>query len=355
MARSLHKNPPFRAEHVGSLFRPRALYEQRSLLEQGKCSKSDLEGPEDDAIREVVALQRELGIKTITDGEMRRDQFFEGMFDKLEGMVFVPERPINEFKKYISYIGHMQTLGVPHFPSFYCNGKIKRTKPFYVDQFKFTKSVVPPEDVGNIKINMCAPTWFHQRHGSDQTYDLNVYKNDDEYFDDMAVAYRAEIKELYDLGCRHIQIDDPTFAFFCHEGAFDAMKEAGVDGQVLMNTYIRAINICTEGRPEDLTISLHICRGNFRGQFFCAGGYEPIAEALHKLDVDALYLEFDDERSGDFAPLRHVPKNKAVVLGLVTTKRPELESVETLKARVDEAAAAMARSGTRSKEEALDQ
>ncbi|KAJ8083929.1 hypothetical protein PM082_002696 [Marasmius tenuissimus] len=249
----------------------------------------------------------------------------------------------------------MQASGVPHFPSIYCNGKIKRTKPFYVDQFKFTKSVVPPEDVENIKVNVCAPTWFHQRHGSDQTYDLNVYKNDDEYFDDLGVAYRAEFKELYDLGCRHIQIDDPTFAFFCHPGTAEGMQEIGVDPQALLNTYIRAINVCTEGRPEDLTISLHICRGNYRGQHFCAGGYEPIGEVFHKLDVDALYLEYDDERSGTFEPLKHVPRNKTVVLGLVTTKNGQVETIEELKERVHKAAEAMARSGTRSKEEALNQ
>ncbi|KAF9270155.1 UROD/MetE-like protein [Marasmius fiardii PR-910] len=355
MARSLHVQPPFRADHVGSFLRPRPLRDLFSDLREGKCSSHDLEVPQTEAIKEVVALQQGVGIKSITDGEMRRAQFFDGVFEKLEGMVFNP-RPITEFKKYIAFVAFLHANGVPAFPSFYCNGKIKRTKPFYVDNFKFLKTLVPPEDVQNIKVNMCAPTWFHQRHGSDQTYDLNVYKNDDEYFDDLGIAYQEEIKELYDLGCRHIQIDDPTFIIFCNDRTIAEMKDAGVDAQVLLDTYIRATNRCTKDRPKDLTISLHMCRGNYMGQHYFEGSYDGIADQVfHKLDVDAFYLEYDDERSGTFAPLKHVPRNKTVVLGLVTTKRDELETVEGLKARVDEAATAMAQSGVRSKEEALNQ
>ncbi|KAI3621808.1 methionine vitamin-b12 [Moniliophthora roreri] len=353
---SLHVKPPFRADHVGSLLRTKPLYEKRALLEEGKCSAEELREVEDKAIKHVVALQRELGIKTITDGEMRRNQFYDGVFDKLEGVVFMPERPITEFKSYIPFIGFMYATGVPHFPTFYCNDKIKRTKPFYVDQFKYIKSLVPPEDVPHIKINMCAPSWFHQRHGSDLTYDLNVYKNDKEYFDDLGAAYRGEIQELYDLGCRHVQIDDPTFAFFCHEPTVTAMKEQGVDPSALLDTYVRAINVCTQGRPKDMTVSLHICRGNYKGLHFCEGGYDLIAEQVFNgLDVDALYLEFDDARSGDFTPLKHIPNNKTVVLGLVTTKNSQLESVEALKARVEEAVNAMSQDGKRSREEALNQ
>ncbi|KAK7059029.1 hypothetical protein VNI00_001653 [Paramarasmius palmivorus] len=370
---TLHLRPPFRAEHVGSLLRTQPLYEKRALLEEGKCSREDLKQVEDEAVKHVVTLQRELGIKTITDGEMRRDQFYDGVFDNLEGMVFLPERPITEFKvtglsiylltlfkhtdqRYIPFIGFMYASGVPHFPTYYCNGRIKRTKPFYVDQFKYTRSVVSPEEVPHIKINVCAPSWFHQRHGSDLTYDLNVYKNDEEYFADLGVAYRAEFQELYDLGCRHIQIDDPTFAFFCHDPTIAAMKEHGVDPRALLDTYIRAINICTQGRPKDLTISLHICRGNFKGLHFCEGGYDFIAEKVFNgLDVDALYLEFDDARSGDFAPLKHIPRNKTVVLGLVTTKNPQLETVDTVKTRVEEAVAVMSQDGSRTREEALNQ
>ncbi|KAF9040547.1 hypothetical protein BJ165DRAFT_1490725 [Panaeolus papilionaceus] len=205
---------------------------------------------------------------------------------------------------------------------------------------------------------MCSPTWFHQRHGSDSTYDTSVYKSDDEYFSDLGVAYRAEIRELYEHGCRHVQIDDPTFCYFCSESMLSGMEKAGVDHEALLDTYIRAINYCTRGRPADMAISLHMCRGNFKGGIhFSEGGYERIAfKVFSMLDVDTFYLEYDTERAGDFRPLRYFPPNKTVVLGLVTTKTPKLESVEYLKSRVEEAVDVMS-SGCppRSREHALDQ
>jgi methionine synthase II (cobalamin-independent) len=263
-------------------------------------------------------------------------------------------------------------LSTPQTP---IQGRIKRTKPFYVDEFKALKKLVAPEvsaslflqqfmipmnhivvkEVKNIKINMCAPAWWHHRHGSDLSYDLNVYKNDTEFFDDLGAAYQAEFQELYELGCRYIQIDDPTFAFFCYEPTTAGMKEAGVDPEALLDTYVHSINACTKNRPSDLNVAVHICRGNYRGIHFCEGSYEPIAEKVFKgLDVDTLFLEFDDERSGGFDPLKHVPSNKTVVLGLVTTKKPNLESIDDLKSRVYKAAAAM-ENPLRSKEAALNQ
>jgi len=354
---SIHLKPPFRAEHVGSLIRPKALFEKRQLHEQGELTLEELKTDEDDAIKHAVKLQQEFGMKTITDGEMRRAMFFEGVFDKLDGMIDMPQRPISTFKPYIPHIAFMYAAGIQEAATVFCSGKIRRTKPFYVDDFKFLKSVVPAEDVKSIKITMCSPSWFHQRHGSDMTYDLSVYKNDDEYFDDLGVAYREEFQELYDLGCRHIQIDDPTFCYFCNENMITGMEKAGVDHEALLDTYIRAINVCTQGRPDDLTISVHMCRGNFKGMHFSEGGYSRIAvKVFNTLDVDAFYLEFDTERSGDFAPLRHLPLNKVAVLGLVTTKNPKLESVEDLKARVNEAVDVLTEGNPRrSKEVALNQ
>lgn len=261
---ALHLKPPFRAEHVGSLLRPPTLYEKRRQYEQGKCTKEELTLAEDEAIRGIVELQQKVGLKTITDGELRRGMFFEGVFEKLEGMQYIPNRHISTFKPYIPHIAMMHQAGVIEAETIFCNGNIKRTKPFYVDEFKFLRNLVAPGEVKNIKITMCSPSWFHQRHGSDQTYDLRVYKNDDEYFDDLGQAYRAEIKELYYLGCRHIQIDDPTFCYFCNDSVIVQMEAAGVDHEALLDTYIRAINICTAERPNDLTISVHMCRGNFR-------------------------------------------------------------------------------------------
>ncbi|KAF5375250.1 hypothetical protein D9758_000349 [Tetrapyrgos nigripes] len=325
-------NPPFRVEHVGSFLRPKALYDHRALLNEGKAPPEDLRILEDQAIRSVVDLQQELGIKGVTDGEMRREQFFDGIFERLEGLTFIPMRPVTEFK-----------------------GKIKRTQPFYVEDFKFMKTLVAPEDVKDIKVGFPSPSWIHQRHGSDWTYDLNVYKSDDEYFEDVAAAYREEIQELYDLGCRNIQIDDPTFTFFCWEPMLAGMREDGVNPDVLLDTYIQAVNLVTAGRPKDLHISVHMCRGNVKGMSFCEGSYGPIAEKVfNKLDVDTLYLEYDNEHSGDFEPLKHVPADKNIVLGLVTTKVAKLEDPEELVKRVHEAATAMV-SDHRSKEDALNQ
>ncbi|KAJ7783714.1 hypothetical protein DFH07DRAFT_864652 [Mycena maculata] len=356
---SLKLRPPFRVEHVGSLVRPRELYEQRTLVEQGKAKREDLLAAEDAAVQHVVKLQRDLGLGTITDGEMRREVFFEGVFDKLEGMTDLPHRPMSEFKSYIPHVKLMAGMGFTELPSYYCSGKIKRTVPFYVDHFKALKSVVPPEDVSRIKVNMCPPTWIHQRHGSELTYDPAVYHSDDEYFDDLGIAYRAEIKELYDLGCRNIQLDDPTFCYFCNDDMINGMEAAGVDHEALLNTYIRAINLCTQDRPgQDLNIGLHMCRGNFTGGIhFAEGGYHRIAVKLfNSVDVDTFYLEYDNERAGDFSPLKYLPLNKVAVLGIVTTKSPKLEDAQALKARIHEAAEFVANGvPRRSKEAALNQ
>ncbi|RDB28953.1 Uncharacterized protein YxjH [Hypsizygus marmoreus] len=339
----LHLRPPFRAEHIGSLLRPPALYRKRQLFDENKCSLDQLRAAQKDAIRHVVKLQRDVGMKTVTDGELHRTVFFEGVFDSLEGMTIMPSRPITTFKRYIPHIGFMYNAGIREAETIFCSGKIKRTKPFYVEEFKYLKTLVPAKDVKFIKITMCSPSWYHQRHGSDLTYDLSVYKNDDEYFDDLGIAYRAEIRELYDLGCRHIQIDDPTFCYFCNDKMISEMEEAGVDHEALLDTYIRAINVCTQDRPDDLTVGVHMCRGNFKGGVhFSEGGYDRIASKLfNTLDVDTFYLEYDTERAGDFTPLKHLPLNKVAVLGLVTTKNPKLETVQELKARVNEAVEAL--------------
>ncbi|KAJ7244730.1 hypothetical protein B0H12DRAFT_1308472 [Mycena haematopus] len=357
---TLKLHPPFRVEHIGSFVRPKELYDQRELLEQGKCAREDLFPIEDAAVARVVKLQHDLGIGSITDGDMRRGIYFEGVFDKLEGMTYLPHRPMAEFKPYIPHVKILGAMGVTEFPSWYCSSKIKRTVPFYVDQFKALKAIVPPEDVGRIKVNMCPPTWIHQRHGSDLTYDPAVYQSDGEYeyFNDLGIAYRAEIKELYDLGCRNIQLDDPTFCYFCNDDMINGMEAAGVDHEALLDTYIRATNLCTVDRPDDLHIGLHMCRGNFRGGVhFSEGGYHRIAVKLfNSVDVDTFYLEYDNERSGDFSPLKHLPPNKVAVLGIVTTKSPKLEDAQVLKARIYEAADVVAAGiPPRSKEAALNQ
>ncbi|KAF9467679.1 hypothetical protein BDZ94DRAFT_1305300 [Collybia nuda] len=369
--RTLHNRPPFRAEHIGSFIRPAALYDKRLLFEAKQCSKEELKELEDDAIKAVVDMQRAAGIKTITDGELRRDIFYEGVFNNLEG-ISVLDRRMEHFKKYVPHAALQCDSGLEEAPTFFCNGPVKRTKAFYLEDFKYLKSLVAPEaslrveimnlylnplldqDVKYIKITMPAPSWIHQSHGSQDTYDLSL---PDEFFDAIGEAYRAEIAELYENGCRHIQIDNPSFCYFCDESMLSGMKAEGVDPEALLDTYIRAMNICTAGRPSDLTFGVHMCRGNYRGKRFAEGTYARIATKLfNDLDVDTFYLEYDGKYCGDFEPLVHLPQNKIAVLGIVTTKKPELETIEELEARINEAVDAMCKGDQgRSRQEALNQ
>ncbi|KAI0348550.1 UROD/MetE-like protein [Trametopsis cervina] len=334
----LHLNPPHRAEHIGSLLRPAALLEKRAQFEAKLCTSEDLNKAEDEAIKDAVALQKELGLKTITDGEMRRGAYYEGMFELLEGMEVIV-RPIETFKSYLPYVQFWLGIGLPAVPTVYTSGKIKWRAPgIHTKEFEYLKSLVPPQDVKNLKITLSGPTWMHMRHGPEETYDHSVYKNDDEYFADLIQAFREEIRALYSLGCRFIQFDDPTFAFYCAESTVTGMKEAGVDSEKLLDQYIKLFNAILEDRPADLTVALHTCRGNYKGIHFCSGGYDPIAYKLfNDLNIDVYYLEYDTERAGTFAPLKFVPLNKAVVLGLVTSKHGELETVEEIQELVEEA------------------
>ncbi|KAF7303609.1 Methionine vitamin-b12 [Mycena indigotica] len=347
MAAPANTPPPFRVDHVGSFIRPKALFDQRTLFEQNECTQEDLKPFEDAAIAHVVQVQRELGLATITDGELRRHIFYEGIFNQLGGI-----------KNYWPHIRSFGDMGFEEFPSCFCMDKIERIRPIFTEDFAALKQLVRPEDVNRLKVNFCPPNWFHHFHGPDLTYDKSVYANDIEYFKDVGAAYRAEIKELYELGCRNIQIDEPTFPFFCVDEILDDMRKQGVDGERLMDSYIFAINLCTQDRPKDLNIALHVCRGNFRGVGFAHTSYERIAQKLFQMvDVSTyMILEFDDERSGDFTPLRFIPPNKRVVLGIVTTKSPKLEDPKILKQRVHEASEVLAAGiPPRSKEWALNQ
>ncbi|TFK56985.1 UROD/MetE-like protein [Heliocybe sulcata] len=358
MSTSLKLFPPFRADHIGSLKRPAELLTKRGEFDAGKCTAEDLKPFEDKAINDIVQMQREIGIKSVTDGEFRRHMFFDGVFDNLDGMKYLPDVPLHMFMDYVPDIPAFKKLAVGKGgASFICVGKLKRTKPFYKDQFEYLKSITKPEDHKNIKITVCAPEWFHLRHGP-YAYDKKVYAIDEEYFADIAKAYREEIKDLYARGCRNLQFDDPLLAYFCAESMIKGMTEVGVDHEALLNTYVKLYNDCLRDRPADMTIGLHLCRGNFKdGRHFSEGGYDRIAVKLfHEIDVDCYYLEYDTERAGTFAPLKHLPKNKAVILGLITSKFPELENKEDLKKRVHDAAETIAQGDEkRSKEEALNQ
>ncbi|GJE87652.1 UROD/MetE-like protein [Phanerochaete sordida] len=353
----LHINPPFRAEHIGSLLRPSYLLEQRARFQAGTCTAEELRATEDAAIAAAVKVQQSAGLQTITDGEMRRGAFYEGIFERLDGMSNLV-RPIETFKAYLPYVQFFIKAGLKEVPSMYCTGRIRRPEEgVYVRDFEYLTSLVPPQDVGKLKVSVCGPTWMHLRHGPESTYDTAVYATDDAYFADLVQGYREELRALYAAGCRNIQFDDPTFAFFCADSTIKGMEKAGVDWQQLLDMYIQVYNSILQERPADLTIGLHTCRGNYQGMHYCEGGYDRIAKKLfNELRVDCYYLEYDTERAGDLEPLKNLPQSKMVVLGLVTTKTGELESIEELQDAIDEAADLIAQgSPKRSRAYALNQ
>lgn len=332
---SFKYNPPFRAEHIGSLLRPDYLLEARRNFDTKKLAYEQLRELEDKAVEEAICMQREVGIKSLTDGEYRRHMFYDGFFEHLEGFEEVYNPPLDIFKLYVPDIRAFVANNTKPAGTTLCTGKIKHVKSGYLPQLEALKALVRPEEVKHIKLTLAAPEWFHLRHG-EHAFKQSVYANQDEYFDDIAAAYRRELEILYAAGLRNAQIDDPLLAYFCAESMLNGMKEAGEDSDALLDRYIQLYNDCLVSRPADMTIGLHLCRGNFRHSIhFSEGGYDAIAvKIFNEINVDCYYLEYDTERAGTFEPLQHLPKNKSVVLGLVTSKFPELEDKQVLKERV---------------------
>ncbi|KAI0628637.1 UROD/MetE-like protein [Trametes polyzona] len=324
-----------RAEHIGSLKRPSALLQKRADYEASRCTAEALRAVEDEAIADVVRLQLELRLDTITDGEFRRTMFYDGLYDRLGGLKVIL-----------------------HPPEHLLQGKLERTKPLYGEAFDFLKKVAGPENVQKLKLTVGAPEWYHFRHGR-YAYEPTAYTNDDDYFEDLIRIYRDEFRDLYSRGCRHIQIDDPILTSFCDEKVRHVMVTEGVDPEALLDTYIRVLNACVREKPADMCISLHVCRGNVRPdrQPFTRGPYDRIARKLFTaLDFERYYLEYDNEYAGTFEPLQLLPKDKHVVLGLVSTKSPQLEDPEVLRGRIMQAAEAISSGESpRPIEEALNQ
>ncbi|GAA5957782.1 hypothetical protein JCM21900_004552 [Sporobolomyces salmonicolor] len=355
MSAQAHCLPPFRADHIGSLKRPLDLLAKRAEFDAGKCTHDELKAVEDAAIKAEVKRQQDVGIKSVTDGEFRRHMFWDGFHNNLDGMVVVPNPGRELFKMYVPDVkaffeSHAEKPG----DTMLCKGKLVRTKPMYRPEFEYVASLVKPEEVKNVKITLAAPEWYHLRHG-EHAYDKSVYSSDEEFFGDLAKAYREELADLYDAGCRNVQFDDPMLAYFCAEPMLQGMKEEGIDSGKVFDQYIQLYNDCVRDAPADMTIGLHLCRGNFKdGKHFSEGGYEYISKKLFKeLNAHTYYLEYDTARAGGFEPLADLPKNKSVVLGLVTSKFPELEKQEDLIKRIHEAADYVAKGSGQTREEAL--
>jgi 5-methyltetrahydropteroyltriglutamate--homocysteine methyltransferase len=318
-------SPPFRADHVGSLLRPPELLAARRRRDEGQLSNAALREIEDRLIREVVRLQEDVGLQAITDGEYRRFIFHIDFLSKLSGI---------EERGGIATKFHTKDGVVDYAPPrLVVTGKLRHTEGIQRRDFEFLRSLTTRTP----KVCIPSPTMVHFRGGR-AGIDERAYPDLDELFADLARCYRAEIADLYDAGCRYLQLDDTNLAYLCDPEQREAARRRGDDPNQLPRTYARLINAAIE-RPADMAVCVHLCRGNFRSAWIAEGGYEPVAEVLfNELTVDGFFLEYDDERSGDFSPLRFVPQGKVVVLGLVTTKLPQLESKDELKRRIDEAA-----------------
>jgi 5-methyltetrahydropteroyltriglutamate--homocysteine methyltransferase len=318
-------NPPFRADHVGSLLRPKALLEARDQFRRHEISGEQLRQVEDRCIGEVVRKQESVGLNSVTDGEFRRTFFHIDFLERLEG-VTVAGQIEAKFKTHGGDVSFAP-------PRLAVTGKLRHKQDIQRADFEFLKSVTGRTP----KVTIPSPTMVHFRGGR-QAVDLNAYPDLDEFFADLAACYRAEVDSLYRAGARYIQLDDTNLAYLCDPQLRAGVKARGDDPDELPRAYAALINHVIDGRPSDLTIAVHLCRGNFRSAWVAEGSYEPVAEVLfNELNVDAYFLEYDDERSGDFAPLRFVPANKTIVLGLVTTKVGTLETAKDLIDRIQQA------------------
>jgi 5-methyltetrahydropteroyltriglutamate--homocysteine methyltransferase len=323
---SQRKIHTFRADHVGSFLRPAALLDARNRFFKTKdISAEELRAAEDAAIREVVKFQEGLGFKVITDGEYRRAYFHIDFLTQLGGVVEQGGLSI-KFHKADGELDYAP-------PSLKIAGRIRHLKDIQRKDFEFLKSTTSYL----AKVPIPSPTMLHFRGGSAAV--RSVYPDIDEFFADVAAAYRAEIASLAAAGCTYVQLDDTNMAYLCDGKQREAARARGDDPDKLPHLYAKLVNDSIRDRPDNMTIGIHLCRGNFRSSWAAEGGYEPVAEALfNEFDVDTYLLEYDDARSGDYAPLRHLPKGKVVVMGLVTTKLGELESKDDIKRRIDEAA-----------------
>ena len=320
-------NPPFRSDHVGSLLRPPAIHQARGRFRTGELDAADLRAIEDREIAAVIPKLAETGMRSITDGEFRREWFHLDFLQQLGGITV--EGMI------ASTSDSAETVDMAP-PRITVTGRLTHDHPIQVRDYEFVAAATP--DGCLPKVAIPSPTMAHFRGGR-AGIDIESYPDLEPFFDDLARAYREEIASLYAAGCRYLQVDDTNLAYLCDPGMRQGAVERGDDPDELPRTYAALINASLADRPDDLTVGIHLCRGNFRSTYFASGGYEPVAEVLfNELEVDAFFLEYDDERSGDFAPLRFVPEDKTVVLGLVTSKFPELEPADDLKARIDDAA-----------------
>jgi 5-methyltetrahydropteroyltriglutamate--homocysteine methyltransferase len=325
---SRRTTPPFRADHVGSLLRPTALLEARAAHARGELDDHALRAAEDVAVTDVVAMQRDIGLQTATDGEFRRTSWHMDFIYALNGISRTDDQIDVAFR---NSSGDMSFRSA----ALKVDGKVGIDKPVFAEAFSYLQSVVTPEQTA--KLTIPSPSMVHYR-GGPAALDPAVYPDEEQFWADLSAAYASQVRGIAEQGCTYLQLDDTSLAYLNDPAQRAQVAAQGRDAEHQHVRYIRQINAALEGRPDGLTVTTHLCRGNYRSSWAAEGSYDFVAEALFgDLEVDGFFLEFDDARSGGFEPLRFVPEGKYVVLGLVTTKRPELESADDLLRRIEEA------------------
>ena len=324
--------PPFRADHVGSLLRPAALLEARTAAAEGRLGAEELRAAEDDAIRDVVRLQQDAGLSSATDGEFRRSSWHMDFIYQLGGVRKA------DTSMHVHFENEQGSIDFAP-PATEVADRVRLEQPIFTDAFAFLQETVAATGSGlTPKLTIPSPSMVHYRGGR-AAISRDVYPDLEQFWEDLAAAYVEEIRVLAAQGCTYLQLDDTSLAYLNDPKQRELVRSQGDDGDRQHLRNIAEINAALQGRPEGLTVTTHMCRGNFRSSWAAEGGYDYVAEALFsELEVDGFFLEFDDARSGGFEPLRFVPEGKVVVLGLVTTKRPQLESKDDLKRRIAEAA-----------------
>lgn len=318
----------FRADHVGSLLRPAALTQAREAHAQGELSAAELRQIEDDAIADAVRRQQEQGLQVVTDGEFRRAYWHLDFLTSFANVQRTAPKVVAQFQNHSGPL-QLQAHGLE------VTGKLSRPAPIFVDHFRYVQKVAAV----TAKISIPSPSILHFRGGR-AAIDAQAYPDLEQFFADLSAAYAAEIADLAAAGCNYLQIDDTNFAYLCDPAVREQARSLhGVEPGQLAYLYARLINDALRLRPSGMRVMVHLCRGNFRSSWAAAGGYAPVAEVLfNEVKVDGYFLEFDDERSGDFAPLKHLPPEKVVTLGLITSKTGTLESPTAVKRRIDAAA-----------------
>lgn len=316
--------PPFRADHVGSLLRPPALRQAFKQYGAKQMSDADFNRVLEESVREVIKLQEDCGLQVVNDGEFRRGSYWSRFVERMAGFRIGPA-----VFKFHDEQGHVTDFTAP-----YISGKLRRVQPIALDELQFIRSVTATTP----KITLpSAPTM--QFYSGPKAIDAGVYADRSEMFADLGRAYGEEITALHAAGLRYVQIDEVPLAMLCDPAIREQVRAQGDDPEALVDLYVDAVNASVANIPGDMIVGLHLCRGNFKAHFLSAGGLDPVAEKLFgKVRANHFLLEYDTARAGDFNSLRHVPAGKGVVLGLVSTKTPVLESADVLKRRIDEAA-----------------